>query len=53
MTLLALVFLVRADAIVDGALALIPGLRRGGGRRPDRWRVARRVGGIAAFDMSH
>ena len=48
-TLLALVFLFAAYALVDGALALIRGFRRGGdGDRPDWWRVARGVVGIAA-----
>jgi uncharacterized membrane protein HdeD (DUF308 family) len=47
-TLLALVFLFAAYAIVDGVLGLIRGLRRDGGDRPDWWRVARGVVGIAA-----
>jgi uncharacterized membrane protein HdeD (DUF308 family) len=48
-TLLALVFLFAAYALVDGALALIRGFRRGGdGGRPDWWRIARGVVGIAA-----
>jgi len=48
-TLLALVFLFAAYALVDGVLALIRGFRRGGdGDRPDWWRVARGVVGIAA-----
>jgi uncharacterized membrane protein HdeD (DUF308 family) len=48
-TLLALVFLFAAYALVDGVLALIRGFRRGGeGKRPDWWRVARGVVGVAA-----
>jgi uncharacterized membrane protein HdeD (DUF308 family) len=48
-TLLALVFLFAAYALVDGVLALIRGFRRGGeGGRPDWWRVARGVVGVAA-----
>lgn len=47
-TLLALVFLFAAYALVDGVLALIRGLRRGGGGRPDWWRVAHGAVGIAA-----
>jgi uncharacterized membrane protein HdeD (DUF308 family) len=48
-TLLALVFLFAAYALVDGVLALIRGLRRGGdGGGLDWWRVARGVVGIAA-----
>jgi uncharacterized membrane protein HdeD (DUF308 family) len=48
-TLLALVFLFAAYALADGVLALIRGFRRGGdGGRPDWWRIARGVVGIAA-----
>jgi uncharacterized membrane protein HdeD (DUF308 family) len=48
-TLLALVYLFAAYALVDGVLALIRGFRRGGdGGRPDWWRVASGVVGIAA-----
>ena len=48
-TLLVLVFLFAAYALVDGVLALIRSLRRDGkGGRPDWWRVARGVVGIAA-----
>jgi uncharacterized membrane protein HdeD (DUF308 family) len=48
-TLLALVFLFGAYAIVDGVLALTRSLRRDGKRaRPDWWQVARGVVGIAA-----
>jgi uncharacterized membrane protein HdeD (DUF308 family) len=47
-TLLALVFLFGAYALIDGALALISGFRRGVGGRPDWWRIARGVVGIAA-----
>jgi uncharacterized membrane protein HdeD (DUF308 family) len=47
-TLLALVFLFAAYALVDGVLALIRGLRRGAGGRPDWWRVVHGVVGIAA-----
>jgi uncharacterized membrane protein HdeD (DUF308 family) len=46
-TLLALVFLFGAYAIVDGVLALIRGLRREGGG-PDWWQVVSGVVGIAA-----
>ena len=46
-TLLALVFLFGAYAIVDGVLALITGFRRAGGG-PDWWRVVQGVAGIAA-----
>ena len=46
-TLLALVFLFGAYAVVDGVLALIGGLRRTGGG-PDWWRVVQGVVGIAA-----
>jgi uncharacterized membrane protein HdeD (DUF308 family) len=48
-TLLVLVFLFAAYALVDGVLALIRSLRRDGkGGRPDWWQVARGVVGIAA-----
>jgi uncharacterized membrane protein HdeD (DUF308 family) len=48
-TLLALVLLFAAYALVDGALALMRGFRRGGeGGGPDWWRIARGVVGIAA-----
>ena len=47
-TLLALVFLFGAYAIVDGVLALIGGLRPAGGGSPDWWRVVQGVVGIAA-----
>ncbi|HEX5013854.1 MAG TPA: DUF308 domain-containing protein [Candidatus Limnocylindrales bacterium] len=47
-TLLALVFLFAAFAIVDGVLALIRGLRRGADGGPDWWRVVHGVAGIAA-----
>jgi uncharacterized membrane protein HdeD (DUF308 family) len=48
-TLLALVFLFAAYALTDGVLALIGGIRRGGdGERPDWWRIARGLVGIAA-----
>jgi uncharacterized membrane protein HdeD (DUF308 family) len=48
-TLLALVFLFAAYALIDGVLALISGIRRGAdGGRPDWWRIARGVVGIAA-----
>ena len=47
-TLLALVFLFAAYALVDGVLALVSGIRRGDGGRPDWWRVARGIVGIAA-----
>jgi uncharacterized membrane protein HdeD (DUF308 family) len=48
-TLLALVFLFAAYALVDGVLALMRGFRRiGDGGRADWWRVARGVVGIAA-----
>jgi uncharacterized membrane protein HdeD (DUF308 family) len=47
-TLLALVFLFAAYALIDGLLALISGIRRGrDAGRPDWWRVARGVVGIA------
>jgi uncharacterized membrane protein HdeD (DUF308 family) len=46
-TLLALVFLFGAYAIVDGVLALTRGLRRGG-EGPDWWRIAQGVVGIGA-----
>jgi uncharacterized membrane protein HdeD (DUF308 family) len=47
-TLLALVFLFAAYALVDGVLALMSGIRRGrDGGRPDWWRIARGVVGIA------
>jgi uncharacterized membrane protein HdeD (DUF308 family) len=46
-TLLALVFLFGAYAIVDGVLALARGFRRGSGG-PDWWRVIQGVVGIAA-----
>jgi uncharacterized membrane protein HdeD (DUF308 family) len=47
-TLLALVFLFGAYALVDGVLALIRGLRLGGGGRPDWWRIVHGIVGIAA-----
>lgn len=48
-TLLALVFLFAAYALVDGVLALVRGIGRGReGRGPDGWRIARGVVGIAA-----
>jgi uncharacterized membrane protein HdeD (DUF308 family) len=48
-TLLALVFLFAAYALIDGVLAFISGIRRGrDGGRPDWWRIARGVVGIAA-----
>lgn len=48
-TLLALVFLFAAYAIVDGTLSLIRGFRRGGdGGRVDGWEIARGIIGIAA-----
>jgi uncharacterized membrane protein HdeD (DUF308 family) len=48
-TLLALVFLFGAYAIVDGVLALARGFRRGsGGGGPDWWRVVHGVVGIGA-----
>jgi uncharacterized membrane protein HdeD (DUF308 family) len=47
-TLLALVFLFAAYALIDGVLSLISGFRRGVGGRTDWWRVARGVVGIAA-----
>jgi uncharacterized membrane protein HdeD (DUF308 family) len=48
-TLLALVFLFGAFALIDGLLALLHGIRRGGdGGRPDWWRIARGIVGIAA-----
>jgi uncharacterized membrane protein HdeD (DUF308 family) len=54
-TLLALVFLFAAYALVDGVPALVSGIRRGDGGRPDWWRVARGIvgtaGGIVAFAM--
>lgn len=46
-TLLALVFLFGAYAILDGVLALTRGVRRAGGG-PDWWRVVQGVVGIAA-----
>lgn len=49
LTLLVLIYLFAAYAIVDGALALIRGFRRNGdGGGPDWWRVAAGVVGIAA-----
>ena len=48
MTLLALVFLFGAYAIVDGVLALVRGFRREGGRGPDWWQVILGVVGVAA-----
>lgn len=47
-TLLVLVFLFGAYAIVDGVLSLIGGLRRAGGGGPDWWRVVQGIVGIAA-----
>jgi uncharacterized membrane protein HdeD (DUF308 family) len=47
-TLLALVYLFAAYALVDGVLALIRGLRRGGGRGPDWWQLIHGIVGIAA-----
>ena len=47
-TLLVLVFLFAAYALVDGVLALIRSVRDGKGGRPDWWQVARGVVGIAA-----
>jgi uncharacterized membrane protein HdeD (DUF308 family) len=47
LTLLALVFLFGAYAIVDGVLALIRGVRRDGGGR-DWWQVVLGVVGVAA-----
>jgi uncharacterized membrane protein HdeD (DUF308 family) len=47
-TLLALVFLFAAYALTDGVLALIRGLRRGGGGGPDWGQVAIGIVGIAA-----
>jgi uncharacterized membrane protein HdeD (DUF308 family) len=48
-TLLALVFLFGAYALIDGVLAIMTGLRRGSdGGKPDWWRVARGVVGIVA-----
>ena len=47
-TLVALVYLFAAFAIVNGVLALIRGLRRDAGGRLDGWRVAQGVVGIAA-----
>jgi uncharacterized membrane protein HdeD (DUF308 family) len=46
-TLLALVYLFAAYALVDGVLALIRGLRRGGGG-VDWWQIVHGVVGIAA-----
>jgi uncharacterized membrane protein HdeD (DUF308 family) len=46
-TLLALVFLFGAYALVDGVLALVRGFRHAGGG-PDWWRVLHGVLGIAA-----
>lgn len=47
-TLLALVFLFGAYAIVDGVLALARGFRRGSGGGPDWWRVVVGLVGIGA-----
>jgi len=48
-TLLALVYLFAAYALVDGVLALVRGVRRSGdSARPDGWQIARGVVGIAA-----
>ena len=48
-TLLTLVFLFAAYALVDGVLAIGSGIRRGGdGASPDWWRVVRGIVGIAA-----
>jgi len=47
-TLLSLVFLFAAYALVDGVLALMSGFRRGAGGKLDWWRIARGVVGIAA-----
>jgi uncharacterized membrane protein HdeD (DUF308 family) len=47
-TLLALVYLFAAYAVVDGVLALVRGLRRGGSGGADWWQVVRGVVGIAA-----
>jgi uncharacterized membrane protein HdeD (DUF308 family) len=47
-TLLSLVFLFAAYALIDGVLAIVSGIRRGGeGRSPDWWRVARGIVGVA------
>jgi uncharacterized membrane protein HdeD (DUF308 family) len=47
-TLLALVFLFGAYALVDGVLMLGRGLRRSGGTHPDWWRVVQGLVGIGA-----
>jgi len=47
-TLLSLVILFAAYALVDGVLALVSGFRRGAAGKPDWWRIARGVVGIAA-----
>jgi uncharacterized membrane protein HdeD (DUF308 family) len=48
-TLLSLVFLFAAYALVDGVIAIATGIRRGGeGRSPDWWRVVRGIVGVAA-----
>jgi uncharacterized membrane protein HdeD (DUF308 family) len=48
MTLLALVFLFGAYALTDGVLALVSGIRGGDAGKPDWWRIAAGVVGIAA-----
>ena len=48
LTLLALVFLFAAYALVDGVLALVRGLRRGSGGGRDWWQVVIGLIGIAA-----
>jgi uncharacterized membrane protein HdeD (DUF308 family) len=48
-TLLALVFLFAAYALVDGVIAIISGIRRGAnGGKLDWWRIVRGIVGIAA-----
>jgi uncharacterized membrane protein HdeD (DUF308 family) len=48
MTVLALVFLFGAYALTDGVLALISGIRGSDAGKPDWWRIAGGVVGIAA-----
>jgi uncharacterized membrane protein HdeD (DUF308 family) len=47
-TLLVLIYLFAAYALVDGVLALVSGFRRGASSGTDWWRVAAGVVGIAA-----
>ncbi len=48
LTLLSLVFLFAAYALVDGVVSIVTGIRRGGeGRSPDWWRVVRGIVGVA------